>query len=173
MEIRFNDPRRFGFIDLADRTTLAQHPMLASLGPEPLGNEFNGPVLADRLGGKVTPIKAALLDQRIVAGLGNIYVCEALYFARLSPTRLAATIQGAKAERLVAAIRSVLTRAIEAGGSSLRDYVQTSGELGYFQHQWAVYGKEGQPCPDCNCGEGVERMIQSNRSTFYCAKKQR
>jgi len=173
MEIRFNDPRRFGFIDLADQTTLAEHPMLTTLGPEPLGNEFNGPVLADRLAGKVTPIKAALLDQRIVAGLGNIYVCEALYFARLSPTRLAATIQGAKAERLVEAIRSVLSRAIEAGGSSLRDYVQTSGELGYFQHQWAVYGKEGQPCPDCHCEQGVERMIQSNRSTFYCAKKQR
>jgi formamidopyrimidine-DNA glycosylase len=121
----------------------------------------------------MTSIKAALLDQKTVAGLGNIYVCEALFFAGLSPRRLAATVAGSRAERLAAAIRDVLQRAIAAGGSSLRDYVQVSGELGYFQHQWAVYGKEGEPCPGCACGGAVRRMVQSNRSTFYCARRQR
>lgn len=173
MAVRFNDARRFGFLDLTDEAGMASHPMLASLGPEPLGNEFSGPVLAERLAGKVTPIKAALLDQKVVAGLGNIYVCEALYFAGLSPRRLAATVSGARAERLVHAIKDVLTRAIAAGGSSLRDYVQTSGELGYFQHQWAVYGREGEPCPACTCDTKIQRMVQSGRSTFYCAKRQR
>jgi formamidopyrimidine-DNA glycosylase len=173
MAVRFNDARRFGFLDYARETELHRHKLLDSLGPEPLGNEFSGPVLADKLAGKLTPIKAALLDQKIVAGLGNIYVSEALYFAGLSPLRLAATVTGAQAEKLVAAIKDVLTRAIAAGGSSLRDYVQTSGELGYFQHQWAVYGKEGEPCPGCTCAGGIERIVQSNRSTFYCAKRQR
>ena len=121
----------------------------------------------------MTPIKAALLDQRVVAGLGNIYVCEALYRARLSPRRLAGTVGRGRAERLVAAIRAVLDEAIEAGGSSLRDYVQANGELGYFQHRWAVYGHEGEPCPGCNCSEGVRRIVQSGRSTFFCAKRQR
>ena len=125
------------------------------------------------LSGKLTPVKSALLDQRIVAGLGNIYVCEALYRAGLSPRRLAATVVGARAARLVAAIREVLGEAIEAGGSSLRDYVQANGELGYFQHRWAVYGKEGGPCPGCTCAEGVRRIVQSGRSTFFCAKRQR
>jgi formamidopyrimidine-DNA glycosylase len=114
-----------------------------------------------------------LLDQKIVAGLGNIYVSEALYFSGLLPTRLAATVSGAKAEKLVTSIKDVLNRAIAAGGSSLRDYVQTSGELGYFQHQWAVYGKEGERCPSCTCTEGIQRIVQSNRSTFFCAKRQR
>jgi formamidopyrimidine-DNA glycosylase len=121
----------------------------------------------------MTPIKAALLDQKIVAGLGNIYVCEALYRAGLSPRRLAATVTRARANKLATAIRAVLSDAIEAGGSSLRDYVQADGELGYFQHQWSVYGREGEPCPGCTCAEGVRRIVQSGRSTFFCAKKQR
>src|SRR6185437_16225142 len=123
--------------------------------------------------GRLTPVKSALLDQKIVAGLGNIYVCEALYRAGVSPRRLAASIAGTRAARLAAAIRDVLGEAIAAGGSSLRDYVQANGELGYFQHRWAVYGKEGQPCPECSCAEGVRRIVQSGRSTFFCAKKQR
>jgi len=173
MVVRFNDARRFGFLDYTREDDLARHKLLAGIGPEPLGNEFSGPVLAAKLAGKITPIKAALLDQKIVAGLGNIYVSEALYFAGLLPTRLAATVGGAKAEKLVTSIKDVLNRAIAAGGSSLRDYVQTSGELGYFQHQWAVYGKEGERCPACSCTEGIQRIVQSNRSTFFCAKRQR
>ncbi len=176
-ELRFNDARRFGFMDLVPETALASHPLLAGLGPEPLGNDFNGPELARRLAGKRTPIKAALLDQRVVAGLGNIYVCESLFFAGLSPRRQAYTVQGGRAERLVHAVREVLRRAIAGGGSSLRDYVQASGELGYFQHSWAVYGREGTPCPGCDCDSaatgGVRRMVQSGRSTFYCAVRQR
>jgi len=172
-ELRLNDARRFGLLDYSDERHLAEHPRFRHLGPEPLGNEFNGPALALRLRGKKTSIKAALLDQRIVAGLGNIYVCEAMFGAGLSPRRLAGTVQGDRAERLAAAIHDVLTRAIAAGGSSLRDYVQTSGELGYFQHHWAVYGKEGEPCPRCDCSKGIKRIVQSGRSTFYCAKRQR
>jgi formamidopyrimidine-DNA glycosylase len=171
--IRFNDARRFGLLELTTAAELDSHPLLRDLGPEPLGNEFNGPVLAERLAGKATPIKAALLDQRIVAGLGNIYVSESLFWAGISPRRLAGTVAGQRAERLAAAIRDVLERAVAAGGSSIRDYVQTSGELGYFQHQWAVYGKEGSPCPDCDCGGAIRRIVQSGRSTFYCAKRQR
>jgi formamidopyrimidine-DNA glycosylase len=171
--IRFNDARRFGLIDYATEAELPLHPLFAGLGPEPLGNAFSGPVLAAALKGKKTPIKAALLDQGVVAGLGNIYVSEALYWAGLSPRRLAATVQGERAERLVTAIREVLTRAIAAGGSSLRDYVQASGELGYFQHEWAVYGRESERCPSCDCGSVIKRIVQSGRSTFYCAKRQR
>ena len=172
--LRFNDARRFGMIDFAPSVdAMAQHPRLARLGPEPLGNEFNGPALAAALAGKATPIKAALLDQTVVAGLGNIYVCESLYWAGLSPRRLAGTIKGPRAERLATAIRDVLERAIAAGGSSLRDYVQASGELGYFQHHFAVYGKEGEPCPGCDCRVFIRRIVQSGRSTFYCAKRQK
>ncbi|HUZ71374.1 MAG TPA: bifunctional DNA-formamidopyrimidine glycosylase/DNA-(apurinic or apyrimidinic site) lyase [Stellaceae bacterium] len=172
--LRFNDARRFGLLDYAATAeALHRHPRLAHLGPEPLGNGFSGPVLAQALAGRATAIKAALLDQRVVAGLGNIYVCESLYWARLSPRRRAGTVAGERAERLAAAIRDVLERAIAAGGSSLRDYVQASGELGYFQHHWAVYGKEGAPCPDCGCGRGIRRLVQGGRSTFYCAKLQR
>jgi formamidopyrimidine-DNA glycosylase len=172
--LRFNDARRFGLIDYAaTEDELARHPRLAHLGPEPLGNGFNGPVLAAALAGKATPLKAALLDQTIVAGLGNIYVCESLYWARLSPRRRAGTVTGARADALAAAIRAVLERAIAAGGSSLRDYVQASGELGYFQHHWAVYGKEGERCPDCDCAGAIRRIAQAGRSTFYCAKRQR
>jgi formamidopyrimidine-DNA glycosylase len=171
--IRFNDPRRFGLIDYMKRDEAAAHPLLAGLGPEPLEPEFSASYLAAALAGKMTPIKAALLDQRIVAGLGNIYVCEALFRAGVSPRRLAASIGQRRSDRLVASIRSVLTEAIEAGGSSLRDYVQADGELGYFQHRWAVYGHEGDPCPGCDCGRSVKRIVQSGRSTFFCAKRQR
>ena len=171
--VRFNDPRRFGLIDYMARGTEAAHPLLAGMGPEPLEGGFDGAYLGRALAGKLTPIKAALLDQRIVAGLGNLYVCEALFRAGLSPRRLAATVVGARAERLAAAIREVLGEAIEAGGSSLRDYVQANGELGYFQHRWAVYGREGEPCSGCTCAEGVRRIVQSGRSTFFCAKRQR
>jgi formamidopyrimidine-DNA glycosylase len=171
--VRFNDPRRFGLIDYMPRGTQAEHPLLAGMGPEPLEPGFDGAYLDRVLAGKLTPIKAALLDQRIVAGLGNIYVCEALYRAGVSPRRLAATVVGARTRRLAAAIREVLGEAIEAGGSSLRDYVQADGELGYFQHRWAVYGREGEPCPGCTCAEGVRRIVQSGRSTFFCARRQR
>ncbi|MDH3472153.1 MAG: bifunctional DNA-formamidopyrimidine glycosylase/DNA-(apurinic or apyrimidinic site) lyase [Rhodospirillales bacterium] len=172
-QIRFNDARRFGVMDLVPEARLFEHRLLSNLGPEPLGNEFNGPVLAALLKGKRTPIKAALLDQRVVAGIGNIYACEALYFAGLSPRRQACTVQGGRAERLAAAIRDVLDRAIAAGGSSLRDYVQADGELGYFQHQWAVYDREDASCPDCDCAKGIRRLVQANRSTFYCPRRQR
>jgi formamidopyrimidine-DNA glycosylase len=171
--VRFNDPRRFGLIDYFERGAAGNHPLLAEMGPEPLEPGFDGAYLDRALEGKLTPIKAALLDQRIVAGLGNIYVCEALFRAGLSPRRLAATVTGARAVRLAAAIRSVLGEAIEAGGSSLRDYVQANGQLGYFQHRWEVYGREGEPCSGCTCAEGVRRIVQSGRSTFFCAKRQR
>lgn len=175
--VLFNDARRFGVMDLTTEEALAEHPLIRPLGPEPLGNEFSGPVLAQRLAGRMSPIKAALLDQTVVAGLGNIYVAEALFQARLSPRRIAATVSGVRAERLATAIREVLGRAIAAGGSTLRDYVQASGELGYFQHQFAVYDREGQPCPGCTCDVlrtgGIKRIVQSGRSTFYCPQRQR
>ena len=171
--VRFNDPRRFGMLDLLVRGEENKHRLLADIGPEPLDAAFTGAVLAKAIEGKMTPIKAAILDQKIVAGVGNIYACEALFQADLSPARLAGSLTGAQANKLVAAIKDVLTRAIAVGGSSLRDHVQVSGELGYFQHAWAVYGKEGEPCPGCTCKEGVQRLVQSNRSTFYCAKKQK
>jgi formamidopyrimidine-DNA glycosylase len=174
--LSFNDARRFGMLDHVAAAGLDRHKLLRHLGPEPLGNEFNGPTLARLLKGKKTSIKAALLDQRVVAGLGNIYVSESLYWAGISPRRLAGTIKGARAEALARAVRDTLTRAIAAGGSSLRDYVQTSGELGYFQHHWAVYAKEGEPCPKCGatatCG-GIKRIVQNARSTFYCPRYQR
>lgn len=175
--IRLNDPRRFGLVALDHVETLDKHRLFAGAGPEPLGNSFNGPALAAALKGRRSPVKAALLDQKTVSGLGNIYVCEALFFAGLSPKRLAANVSGKQAERLVTSIKQVLSKAIDAGGSSLRDYVQPSGELGYFQHQWAVYGKEGEACPGCDCDiattGGVRRIVQSNRSTFYCPWRQR
>jgi formamidopyrimidine-DNA glycosylase len=171
--LRYVDPRRFGLMDLTSTAELASHPLLAGLGAEPLDAAFTGAVLAAQLAGRRTPIKSALLDQRIVAGIGNIYACEALYYARLSPRRLAASVQGGRAERLVTGLKEVLLKAIKAGGSSLRDHVQPSGELGYFQHEWAVYGREGAPCPACDCRQGVRRLTQAGRSTFYCAKRQR
>ena len=171
--VRFNDARRFGFMDLIETAKLNAHPMLRDLGPEPLSNAFNAVTLSEALKGRRSPIKAALLDQKVVAGLGNIYVCEALFRASVSPRRSAHTIPGQRAERLTGAIRDVLGEAIAAGGSSLRDYVQADGELGYFQHNWRVYGREGEPCGMPNCGGTISRMVQSGRSTFYCGKHQR
>lgn len=169
----FNDARRFGMIDLVDAAQLQNHKLLRHLGLEPLDRTFNGANLAKGLAGKVCSIKAALLDQRVIAGLGNIYVSEALYWAGISPRRQAGTVRGARANALAGAIRKTLERAIAAGGSSLRDYVQASGELGYFQHHWAVYGKEGEKCPKCDCHAAIKRIVQNARSTFYCAKFQR
>ncbi len=171
--VRFNDARRFGMVDFAPPVDPESHPLLAGLGPEPLGNAFSAAGLAAALSGRRTPIKAALLDQRTVAGLGNIYVCEALHRAGISPRRSAHTVAGSRAERLVTAIRDVLSAAIAAGGSSLRDYVQASGELGYFQHSWQVYGREGQACLRPGCAGTIRRVTQSGRSTFYCAAHQR
>ena len=171
--VRFNDARRFGVMDLMAAADTEVHPLIANIGPEPLEPAFDGPALAARLAGKSAPIKAALLDQRVVAGIGNIYASEALFRAGISPTREAGTVTGAKADKLVAAVKSVLAEAIEAGGSSLRDHRQTSGELGYFQHSFSVYEREGERCPTCRSKSGIRRLVQSGRSTFYCAKCQR
>jgi formamidopyrimidine-DNA glycosylase len=174
--VGFVDPRRFGSVDLVPTEQEDAHRLLAGLGPEPLDAAFSVASLSASLVGKRTPIKAALLDQKIVAGLGNIYVCEALFRAGISPQRSAHTIPGARATRLVPAIKATLTEAIAAGGSSLRDYVQPDGELGYFQHAWKVYGHEAEPCERCPgkpvC-QGIKRIAQSGRSTFYCARTQR
>jgi formamidopyrimidine-DNA glycosylase len=171
--IMFNDVRRFGLMDLAQEDDLEQHALLCDIGPEPLGNEFSDSYLSEKLKGRKTPIKSALLDQKIVAGLGNIYVCEALFRAGISPKRIADSVAGVRATRLVPVIREVLEEAIAKGGSTLKDYVQTDGELGYFQHEFAVYGREGEPCPGCDCKKAVQRIVQSGRSTFFCAKRQR
>ncbi|WP_142849424.1 bifunctional DNA-formamidopyrimidine glycosylase/DNA-(apurinic or apyrimidinic site) lyase [Telmatospirillum sp. J64-1] len=175
--ITYCDPRRFGLMTLCEEEALAAHPLLAGLGPEPLGEDFTPDTLSKALSGKETPIKMALLDQKLVAGLGNIYVSEALFRAGISPKRSAATVAGKRAEKLVPAIKAVLEEAIAAGGSSLRDHRQPSGELGYFQHNFAVYGREGEPCPGCDCDlartGGIKRMVQAGRSTFYCTKRQR
>ena len=171
--VRFADPRRFGMMDLVSRGALSDHPLIAHLGPEPTEAEFDGNRLWASLDGKRTPIKAALLDQRVVAGLGNIYVCESLFESGISPRRLAANVGPARAGRLARAIRETLASAIDAGGSTLRDHVAPDGELGYFQHRFKVYGREGEPCPDCDCGGAVRRIVQSGRSTFYCAARQR
>ena len=171
--IRYADPRRFGLMDLARRETLDEHALLAHLGPEPTSESFDGPTLARLLANRRTPIKAALLDQRVIAGLGNIYVCEALYTAGISPRRLAANVGAARAARLAGAIRTTLAEAIEAGGSSLRDHVAPDGELGYFQHRFKVYDREGEPCPGCTCDGVIRRIVQSGRSSFYCPERQR
>jgi formamidopyrimidine-DNA glycosylase len=169
--VTLNDARRFGAMDLWPTDGLGTHRLLAGLGPEPLGNDFNGPYLAGRLAGRRTPVKAALLDQRVVAGLGNIYVCEALWRARVSPLDLARDVEAA-ADELVRAVRAVLDDAIAAGGSSLRDYRQADGELGYFQHAFAVYGREGRSCPRRGCGGTIARVVQSGRSSFHCPRCQ-
>jgi formamidopyrimidine-DNA glycosylase len=171
--ITFNDPRRFGAMDLMATAVAEAHPLLARLGPEPLGNAFHETHLAAALAGRRTPVKAALLDQRIVAGLGNIYACEALYRARISPRRLAGKLGPRRIARLVPAIRDVLRDAIAAGGSSLRDYRQADGELGYFQHAFDVYGREGAPCHGPGCDAQIARIVQSARSSFYCPRCQR
>lgn len=170
--ITFNDPRRFGAMDLWPTDDLDAHPLLANLGPEPLGNSFNETYLAERLKGRRTPIKAALLDQRVVAGLGNIYVCEALHRAGIHPKRLAGRLSRDRVARLVPVIREVLQEAIAAGGSSLRDHRQTDGELGYFQHNFRVYDREGEPCRKPGCDGTIRRIVQSGRSTFYCPRCQ-
>ena len=173
----FVDPRRFGSVDLVATAAEDRHRLLAGLGPEPLETGFSASVLAAGLAGRRSAVKPVLLDQSVVAGLGNIYVCEALFRARISPFRRAGTVTGARAERLVAAIRAVLTEAIAAGGSSLRDYVQPSGELGYFQASWRVYGREGMGCGgECPLGagcEGIRRAAQGGRGTFWCGRVQR
>lgn len=172
--VTFNDPRRFGYMKIVPRTELADEPFLRGLGPEPLGNEFDAAMLARACSGKKTSLKAALLDQRVVAGLGNIYVCEALFRSHLSPKRQASTLatRGGEptehAKKLVVAIRAVLNAAIEAGGSSLRDHRRTDGELGYFQHSFQVYDREGEPCRTRGCKGTVKRFTQNGRSTFWC-----
>ncbi|WP_299684698.1 bifunctional DNA-formamidopyrimidine glycosylase/DNA-(apurinic or apyrimidinic site) lyase [uncultured Tateyamaria sp.] len=166
--VTFNDPRRFGAMDLMDTATADQHKLLAVLGPEPLGNDFHEAHLIDAFQGKNTPVKSALLDQRIVAGLGNIYVCEALFRCGISPTRKAGRIATQRVAALVPVIRQVLAEAIEAGGSSLRDFRQADGELGYFQHRFDVYGREGETCRATGCGASIARIVQSGRSSFYC-----
>ena len=167
----YSDPRRFGFMDLIAPGQQADNRFLRGLGIEPLGNELSGAYLADKFAGRRTPLKAALLDQRIIAGLGNIYVCEALFRARLSPLRQAGTLKGARAGKLSQAIRTVLQDAIAAGGSTLRDYAAADGSLGYFQHGFDVYGREGEPCR--NCGKNIARIVQSGRSSFFCPGCQR
>ena len=171
--VTFNDARRFGAMDLMPTGAEEAHPLLAKLGPEPLGNAFDEGYLAGRLAGRQTPVKAALLDQQLVAGLGNIYVCEVLFRAGISPRRLAGNLGASRAARLVPIIRDVLAEAIEAGGSSLRDYRQADGELGYFQHAFRVYDREGQPCVTPGCGGTIARIVQSGRSSYYCPHCQR
>ncbi len=169
--VTYNDARRFGMMDLIEAEALAGHKMLAGIGPEPLDDAFTPALLMAALKGKRTPMKAALLDQRVVAGLGNIYVSEALYRAGIHPEKLAGTVAPKRLEKLVPAIKAVLLEAVEAGGSSLRDYVQTDGELGYFQTRFRVYDREGQPCPACQ--RPVQRIVQSGRSSFFCGHCQK
>lgn len=171
--ITFNDPRRFGAMDLAPTATLEDHWLIKPIGPEPLGNIFNEAYLIQALSGKKTPIKTALLDQRIVAGLGNIYVCETLYRAHINPKRKAGQLSKARVASLVPIIRAVLSEAIAAGGSSLKDYRQADGELGYFQHGFQAYNRESHPCQTPDCAGTIARIVQSGRSTFYCPKCQR
>jgi formamidopyrimidine-DNA glycosylase len=171
--VTFNDPRRFGLMLLVPRAELASHPLMREVGPEPLGNAFDASLLGAACAGRKTSLKAALLDQTVVAGLGNIYVCEALHRAHLSPRRRAATIAtrgapNARATALVDAIKAVLNAAIKAGGSSLRDHRRTDGELGYFQHHFRVYDREGKPCVTPGCRGTVKRIVQNGRSTFFC-----
>lgn len=184
VRVTYNDPRRFGYMDLIPRAEFADHPWFRDLGPEPVaagagGNAFDAAGLARRLANKRTPIKAALLDQRVIAGLGNIYVCEALHRARISPIRMAGTLvrrdgsPSVRLKRLAEEIRAVIGEAIEAGGSSLRDHRQADGQMGYFQHTFRVYDREAEPCPTPGCHQVVRRMAQGGRSTFYCSSCQR
>src|SRR6476661_4442664 len=168
--LALNDPRRFGSLDLVRSDELAAWDPFARMGPEPLSEDFSGAYLHGRLQGRSAPIKAMLLDQRIVAGLGNIYVCEALHMAGIAPDRAAGRISRPRLATLVEAIKTVLIAAIEAGGSTLRDYVRPSGQLGYFSKQWRVYGREGEAC---HCGNPVRRRVEGGRSTFYCPRCQR
>jgi formamidopyrimidine-DNA glycosylase len=171
--ITFNDARRFGAMDLLPTIGAEAHPLLSVLGPEPLGNDFHEAHLATKLKGRATPIKSALLDQHLVAGLGNIYVCEVLFRTGIHPARLARDVTLPEVAHLVPTIRDVLAEAIEAGGSSLKDYRQADGELGYFQHSFRVYDREGQPCTTPGCGTELQRIVQSGRSSFFCPRCQR
>ena len=171
--VTFNDPRRFGAMDLLDTATAEAHKLLCDIGPEPLGNGFNEDYLLAQLTGRKMPIKSALLDQKIVAGLGNIYVCEALFRGGISPKRSVNKIADRRIKALVPIIREVLSEAIEAGGSSLKDFRQADGNLGYFQHSFDVYGREGEACKTDDCGAPILRITQSGRSSFYCAQCQR
>ena len=169
--VRFNDARRFGLMDLVSAAELGQHKLIRDLGVEPLARGFNGPALAALLKGRKTSVKLAIMDQRLVVGVGNIYASESLFRAGISPKRRAGMVRGDRAVELAAAIKTVLKEAIKAGGSSLRDYVQANGELGYFQHRWKVYDREDEKCP--KCGGPIKRITQGARSTFYCPKDQR
>ena len=169
--VRYNDPRRFGFMDMFADEAMCSY--LKSLGPEPNSNAFSEAYLSRALKGRRSPIKAALLDQRIVAGLGNIYVCEALHRSGLSPRRLAGSISGLRSQRLAAAVRAVIDEAIAAGGSTLRDFASADGALGYFQHSFRAYGREGKACSTPDCTGRIERIVQSGRSTFFCSSCQR
>jgi len=173
VEIRYHDPRRFGFMDICPQAQLDDYSMLKNLGPEPVNPGIEGAVLGQRLRGRAAPVKVALLDQKTVAGIGNIYACEALFAAGISPRRKAGTVQGKRADRLARAIDDVLSLAIKAGGSSLRDHRQPSGELGYFQHNFQVYGRAGAPCPRCEGDAVIRQITQSGRSTFFCSRCQR
>lgn len=179
VRIIYNDPRRFGFMVLAETSRLAEHPFLSGLGPEPTGNSLSANYLAEAFQGKKAPLKAALLDQKLIAGLGNIYVCEALYAARLSPQRQAGTLVTSKGrakpklEALAESIRDVIADAIVAGGSSLKDHIQADGSLGYFQHSFKVYDREGEICATEGCGTVIKRIVQSGRSTFFCPRCQK
>ncbi len=172
-QVRFNDARRFGLMLLVPDDKLTAHKLFKDLGPEPLEDSFDGAVLAARLAGRKTPIKAALLDQKTLVGVGNIYACEALFRSGISPRRSAHTVKGPRADLLVASIKDVLSHSIVDGGSTLRDHVQPGGELGYFQTRFQVYDREGAICPTRDCGKPVKRLVQSGRSTFYCANCQR
>ena len=171
--VRFRDPRRFGLIDLTRLDALDSHPLFAKLGPEPLGSDFDGAALMERLAGRTGPVKSALMNQGVVAGLGNIYVSESLFLAGISPRRSARTVRGLRAEALAKAIRAVLARAIEAGGSSLRDHRQPSGDIGLFQHNFQVYDREGRRCPRRACPGTIRRIVQAGRATFHCRHCQR
>ena len=167
--LALNDPRRFGSLDLMRTDSISSYPLFATMGPEPLSEHFSGAYLRRALSGRRAPIKAMLLDQRIVAGLGNIYVCEALHLAGIAPDREAGSVSPARLRRLAEAVKAVLAAAIEAGGSTLRDYARPDGELGYFSKQWRVYGREGEAC---FCGAPIRRIAQGGRSTFHCARCQ-
>lgn len=167
-QIIYNDPRRFGLMTLCHIDDLDDHKLFRDMAAEPLGNEFNGEYLLEKIGAKKVAVKTALLDQKVVVGLGNIYVCEALNKARISPTRKACDITPDEAEKLVPIVREILIKAIDAGGSSLKDFAGADGDLGYFQHQFVTYGREGEDCVNDDCSGVIERIIQGGRSTFYC-----
>jgi formamidopyrimidine-DNA glycosylase len=171
VKVVFNDARRFGFMDLWPAGELEDYPGFDGLGPEPISNQFSAAYLEEAFEGKKAPVKAALLDQRVVAGLGNIYVSEALFRAGINPKKLAGAIKADKLARLAVEVRNVINEAIKAGGSTISDFATTDGELGYFQHRFRVYDKAGKPCP--TCGKPIKRLVQAGRSTFYCASCQR